>query len=245
MPAWRSSGGSPGCTSTVPLVEPRSVTTALPWSAPAPGRISRWVEEISWWGLATVTRCGWSCEANRRASGARPTRIARSTSTTSPVERTSLATGRETTAGADLLAGDAGTHERLGAGRPDRGLAVVVVDARRARRGPRRRRRRRAARRWAWGRRRWGPRTSGVAARAGSGSLASRGRRPRSGYDVGATGSAGSAADRSARAPGSSRVGRCRRPRPGSATGRRDASTRCGDGASPKRRRPRPARRPR
>ena len=37
MPACRSSGGSPGCTSTVPLVEPRSVTTALPWSAPGAG----------------------------------------------------------------------------------------------------------------------------------------------------------------------------------------------------------------
>ena len=44
IPGCRSSGGRPGCTSTVPLVEPRSVTTAMPWSAPEPGRISRWVD---------------------------------------------------------------------------------------------------------------------------------------------------------------------------------------------------------
>ena len=34
MPGLSSSGPRPGCTSTVPLVEPMSVTTALPWSAP-------------------------------------------------------------------------------------------------------------------------------------------------------------------------------------------------------------------
>ena len=37
MPGCRSSSASPGWVSTVPLVEPRSVTTALPWSAPEPG----------------------------------------------------------------------------------------------------------------------------------------------------------------------------------------------------------------
>ncbi len=34
IPGCRSSGGRPGWTRTVPLVEPRSVTTAEPWSAP-------------------------------------------------------------------------------------------------------------------------------------------------------------------------------------------------------------------
>ena len=73
---------------------------AEPWSAPAPGRISRWVEEISWCGLGTVTTWGWSCEAKRPASGARPTSTVRSTATTSPVEKTRDATGCETTSGA-------------------------------------------------------------------------------------------------------------------------------------------------
>ncbi len=72
MPGWRSSGGRPGWTSSVPLVEPRSVATADPWSTPEPGRISRWVEETSWFGLGTVTSWGWSPGAKRRASGARP-----------------------------------------------------------------------------------------------------------------------------------------------------------------------------
>ena len=77
-----------------------SVTTALPWSAPEPGRTSTWVEEISWCGLGTVTNRGWSVEVNRRASGARPISTARSTSTVSPLENTSRATGCAVTLGA-------------------------------------------------------------------------------------------------------------------------------------------------
>ncbi len=69
----------------MPLVDPRSVTTAEPWSAPEPGRTSRWVEEISWCGLGTVTSRGCSPAPKRRASGARPTSTARSTSTVSPL----------------------------------------------------------------------------------------------------------------------------------------------------------------
>ena len=57
-PGPSSSGGRPGWTTTEPLVEPRSVATAEPWSAPDPGRTSRWVEETSWCGLATATRRG-------------------------------------------------------------------------------------------------------------------------------------------------------------------------------------------
>ncbi len=55
-----------------------------------------WVEEISRWGLGTVTSRGCSVSLNRRASGARPMTMARSTSTTSPLEICSRATGTVT-----------------------------------------------------------------------------------------------------------------------------------------------------
>ena len=91
IPGWRSSAGRPGWTTRVPLVEPRSVTTAAPPSAPTPGRISRWVEEISWFGLGTLTSS--TCSSSRpRGCGARPTTTTRSTSTTSPLENTRRAT---------------------------------------------------------------------------------------------------------------------------------------------------------
>ena len=132
------------------MVEPRSVTTAMPWSAPAPGRISRWVEEISWCGLGTVTRCGWSLEANRRASGARPTRI-------DAVDVDDLAGGEDQPGDRvrdhgrrQRLAGDAdlAVGRSPSTGVADGGLAVVVVRCvRRDRRSPQ------AARRSASGRR--------------------------------------------------------------------------------------------
>ena len=40
--------------------------TAVPWSAPVPGRTSMWVEEISWWGLGTVTSRGGSASCTAR-----------------------------------------------------------------------------------------------------------------------------------------------------------------------------------
>ena len=55
-----------------------------------------WVEEISRCGLGTVTSRGCSVSLNRRASGARPITTARSTSTSSPFEICSRATGTVT-----------------------------------------------------------------------------------------------------------------------------------------------------
>ena len=55
-----------------------------------------WVEEISRCGLGTVTSRGCSVSLNRRASGARPITTARSTSTSSPFEISSRATGTVT-----------------------------------------------------------------------------------------------------------------------------------------------------
>ena len=101
MPGRRSSAGRPGWTTTVPLVEPRSVTTAEPWSAPVPGRISRWVEEISWCGLGTVT--SRVCSSSPYATG-----IGRAADHDGAVDVDDLAAG-EDQPGDAVLAGAGGS----------------------------------------------------------------------------------------------------------------------------------------
>ena len=95
MPGWRSSGASPGCTSDGAVggaeVGGHGATRGRPPSRG--GSRGGWRRSPAA-GLGTVTSRGCSSAVNRRASGARPTSTARSTSTVSPVENTSRATGR-------------------------------------------------------------------------------------------------------------------------------------------------------
>ena len=159
MPGLRSSAARPGWTRTVPLVEPRSVAMADPWSAPAPGRISRWVEEISWLGLGDRHRRG-AGRARRtggpRARGRpapcgrrRPRRRSRR-----PARRRAARPRRARSPGRG-----SGGRSKSAAGAPTCGLAVVV--------GPRRRRRPPGSPRSASGRPR--ARRSSAAAASGSG----------------------------------------------------------------------------
>ena len=131
-PGWRSSGGRPGCWSTVPLVEPRSVTTADPWSAPAPGRISRWVEEISWWGLGTVTSRG--CSVDGEAA-----RLGRAADDHRAVDVDDLAAGERQPRDRARRARSAPAAGRgcpAGCGRSRRGPSCRPGSGRRARRRP-------------------------------------------------------------------------------------------------------------
>src|SRR5690606_29583944 len=75
---------------STPLVECRSVTTT---SSPSI-RTSACVREMSWFGLATVTRRGRLLFATRDTCGARPISTGRLSETTSPEESTIFAGGR-------------------------------------------------------------------------------------------------------------------------------------------------------